>query len=189
MSELVLHPTNTAQWHALVNEAQSSCELDLEEELESYLVFLLMRFTDRPDMASSVMALKFLESSGSDGRVRADRMRDVGDQCLLYCGLFPSRAIRKRVRISYFVDLGRSAFHDLAERTENSLADLYHSLAFGFVGMMDVLQAMRCLNEQAGLDPALAIDLWRASGSRMARNQVRAACGDNIEPLIPRHRR
>jgi len=34
---LQLHPTSTAQWHALILEAQSSCTTFLQEELESYL--------------------------------------------------------------------------------------------------------------------------------------------------------
>ena len=46
MSELYLQPTPVAQWHALVNEAQLGCDVELGEELESYLVFMLMRFSD-----------------------------------------------------------------------------------------------------------------------------------------------
>ena len=57
MSKLVLHPTSTAQWHSLVCEAESASNIYLDEELQSYLVFLLMRFLDKPAMAAKVLAL------------------------------------------------------------------------------------------------------------------------------------
>ena len=46
MTRLILEPTSVAQWQALVREAQSECNCNLDETLESYLVFLLMRFGD-----------------------------------------------------------------------------------------------------------------------------------------------
>ena len=45
MNKLILHPTDISQWHALVNEAQAATRLILNENTESYLVFLLMRFS------------------------------------------------------------------------------------------------------------------------------------------------
>ena len=30
MKQLILHPTDISQWHALVNEAQAATRLDLE---------------------------------------------------------------------------------------------------------------------------------------------------------------
>ena len=52
MKSLVLQPTDTAQWHALVAEAQHACQHTLTETLESYLVFMLMRFTGRHDLVA-----------------------------------------------------------------------------------------------------------------------------------------
>ena len=44
MKRLVLHATDTAQWQALVHEAEAAAECSLSVETESYLVFTLMRF-------------------------------------------------------------------------------------------------------------------------------------------------
>ena len=41
MGVLLLQPTTTAQWQSLVKDAESSSNLRLNNELESYLVFLL----------------------------------------------------------------------------------------------------------------------------------------------------
>ncbi len=55
-NKLIVHPTDLAQWHALINEAQAMRSLQLAEDLESYVVFLLMRFTSRPEIASTILA-------------------------------------------------------------------------------------------------------------------------------------
>lgn len=160
----------TAQWHKLVTDAEYSAGTQLNEELESYLVFLLMRFTSRPDIAASILALEFLEGSQHSGAIRQNSLRDVGDKCLLYSGLFPMRARRRRVRISYFVDLGRSAYHSLAEDTHASLAGLFAQLAEGFVSVMDVMHAMRRLDtNELVLDPLAAHELWTDTGSKQAQ--------------------
>lgn len=175
MSSLVVDANITSQWHTLVTEAQARVGVSLNEDLESYLVFLLMRFCNKPEMAGSVLALDYLVGSTSTGQVRKDRLRDVGDQCLLYSGLFPKRAERRRVRISYFVDLGRSAYLSLSDIPQAAMAMLYANLAEGFVMVMDTLQAMRSMDEQTlALDPIQAMELWQDTGSQHARAVLRA---------------
>ena len=44
MAQLILEPTPQAQWQALVHEAQTACHHQLDETLESYLVFLSYNF-------------------------------------------------------------------------------------------------------------------------------------------------
>ncbi len=174
MEALLLHPTSTAQWHALVAEAQSKTTRHLDEELESYLIFLLMRFTSKPEMATSIMALQYLQGIFEIGRLRQERLRDVGDQCLLYSGLFPQRAQRRRVEISYFVDIGRSAYRELSNCSIKSASEMYAHLSDGFVALMDVLQSMRDLGtQQARLSPLDAFSLWRDTGSQHAEQTLR----------------
>ena len=185
MSHLVLHPTSEAQWHALVTEAAHSVNCKLDEDMESYLVFLLMRFATRPEMAERVMALDYLESMQMTGDKRFDQLRDVGDQCLLYSGLFPARSLRKRVSVTYYVDLGRSAYQQLAEILQHSLAQLYGQIAHGFIHMMDVLHAMRDMDQQNRLQPVLAWDLWQVTGSRYAEKIIRETAGKEVFTGIP----
>ena len=88
MPSLVLHPTSTSQWHELVREAASTAEHRLDEELESYLVFLLMRFVTNRAIASRILAEEYLQGQLESGSVRREKLRDVGDQCLLFVGAF-----------------------------------------------------------------------------------------------------
>lgn len=174
MSDLVLGPNSTAQWHTLVREAEQAVGCELAEDLESYLVFLLMRFASKPELAHSVLALEYLHGQASGGGLRHERLREVGDKCLLYSGLFPQRARRRRVRLSYFVDLGRGAYHTLAQNSAHLHADTYEALAEDFVRLMDVLQIMRRLRGgEAPLDPMAALELFRDTGSAGARRMLR----------------
>ncbi len=158
MSDLILGATITAQWQALIKEAETLNHKTLSEDLESYLVFLLIRFTEKPELAKSVLALEYLYSFDSPTR-QIIQLQDIGDKCLLLAGLFPERAERKRVKISYFIELGQGAYSSVANASKIELAKLYNALCHSFVGLMDTLHAAR---ELAGkqLTPLQATSLW-----------------------------
>lgn len=171
MKQLLLEPTATAQWQSLVREAESACHRQLGPELQSYLVFLLMRFITRPEMATAVLATEYLRGSQSTGQVRVVRLREVGDCCLLYSGLFPKRAERKLVRVSYFVELGRTAYDEVAHGLAKSSAQMYQHLAAAFIVLMEVLQAMRILGGDS-LGPLHAVELWNDTGIKGALREL-----------------
>lgn len=187
MKSLVLQPTETAQWHALVSEAQQACHLQLDEALESYLVFMLMRFAERPDLAAKIMALEFLGAQARDPR-QHDKLREVGDQCLLFSGLFPQIPERRLVRVSYFVHLGRGAYEQLSSIVDRKSHRLYRRLADAFVGIMDVLQAMRGISGEPVLGPLASAELWADTGSSAAF-RILSNSTDGIPTTTPsRHR-
>lgn len=198
MNKLVLQPTATAQWHDLVNEAQQAAHCQLDESLESYLVFLLERFSRRPDMLSRIVGMEYLETLAHGGRQR-DQLRDIGDHCLLFSGLFPQLAERRLVKISYFVSLGRSAYLRIATDwydSEQQATDLYTGLAQGFVQLMDILQAIRGLDDEhkEQLKPIQAFELWQETGSRQAyrlltsfSDAVPTAVSSDDDPNTPVH--
>src|SRR3569833_1614669 len=166
MSRLVVFACFLVVWLSFVCVVLVVSLCFLVVVLVCYLVFLLMRFTEKPEIAASVMALDYLRSMQLSGHLAQDQLREVGDKCLLYSGLFPERAARRRVKVSYFVDLGRSAYQHLSGRLGHDAATLYQRLAYTFVGLMDVLQTMRELGQQqARPDPLRAYELWRDTGS------------------------
>ncbi len=142
---LILYPTDTSQWYALVNEAQAQQFCYLDESLESYLVFLLMRYTNQPQLLSSVLALDFLNSETMLGKQRFVKLRDLGDKSLLFAGLFPGIAQKKQVNINYFIDIGQSAYAMISIE-DDSVADLYAGLCHEFKLLQNLLAAMRHLS-------------------------------------------
>lgn len=170
MGELFLQPTSLAQWYSAVNEAQVRAPVGLTNSIESYLVYLLMRFSTKPHEIQSVFALDFLNGAHLTGEARLEQLRDVGDKCLILSGLFPGRAMRRCLRISYFVDLGKTAYESIPTQIFESENDLYYQLARAFVPMMDVLFTLRALsNRQPTLhDLHQAEEIWQQTGSRYA---------------------
>ncbi len=172
MRSLLLHPTSTAQWQALIHEAQETLSIRLEEDLESYLVFLLMRFVERPMVAHSVLGLDFLQSTQKLQNGQPPTMlKEVGDKCLLFAGLFPERATRKRVDQLYFVKLGQTAYATLSEHEHAKQANLFSTLCTQFIILTDILQATRDISTT---DHNLLeqIERWQSSGSQLAWKKI-----------------
>ena len=172
MARLILEPTSVAQWQALVQEAQTACDRRIDETLESYLVFLLMRFADRPHCTARIMARDYLESQHLSGTPRLDRLREVGDHCLLFSGLFPQLAERRLVRISYFVNIGRNSYRQLSAVLDRGVSTVYGHLSDAFIVLMDILHAMRELGGETLLTPIQAMELWQETGSHRCYRQV-----------------
>lgn len=171
MPQLILEPSAMATWQRAVQEAARHAAAELDVERESYLVFLLMRYLRGAELLRAVLALEFLEGLRQPRRHRRDALQRVGDQCLVLAGLFPEQAARRRVRLSYFVDLGRSAYDGVAEVEAASNAELYHGLAETFVDLADVLRALRAREHTPLMSLMEAVDRHLATGSPMA-----AAC-------------
>ena len=164
---LILEQTEIAHWHALIREAEAECSCHLDESMESYLVFTLMRFMKDQDLASQAMALDYLRSHHLPKSMRLDQLRDIGDQCLLVSGLYPRRAEKRLVRVSYYVNMGRSAYHHISDQVQKSAGDLYRELAEAFVILMDLLQTIREFSTPA-LQPIQNLELWSDTGSQRA---------------------
>ncbi|MDX1252431.1 MAG: hypothetical protein IDH49_09345 [Gammaproteobacteria bacterium] len=187
MESLVINPTATAQWQALVMEAQAAAGCRLDEDMESYLVFLLMRFAGEPGAVKRILALDYLRAMDQAGRIRQEGLREVGDVCLIHAGLFPLQAQRRRVAISYFVDLGRSAYWQLAGYLQGGSSGVYAHLAHDFVRLMDILQIMRTMSGQPfPLGLTHAYELWNDTGSTRAYAELSAAT-DALPVKVARH--
>ena len=170
MKLLLPNPNIMALWRGIIHEAESICAISLKEELESYLVFLLTRFTNKPELVKQIMASEFLHSMSLGPHQRAFALQEIGDKCLIFSGLFPKIAEKRHVKIGYFVQMGSSAY-SVISKTGN---DVYDLLAHQFIPMMDVLQSIRCYsNEFPDLMPLEAYELWNQTGSHRALKILR----------------
>ena len=143
MSQLILYPTEISQWQALVNEAQHSTQLHLNQDTESYLVFLLMRFTHSADWIDSVLALDVLESKYARHKLKIQKLSAVGDKSLLFSGLFPGVATKRHVSKRYYTEMGRAAYLTVSALQTAESAALYKQLGIQFVSLQTILQSLR----------------------------------------------
>ncbi len=187
MPRLKSEPTAIAEWHTLVQSAGAACGTQLNEPLEAYLVFMLMRFSTRTHLGRRAIALDYLTAMQQPD-ARPEHLRDTGDECLLVCGLFPQRARRKRVPFSYFVDLGRGAYGTLADRGAASDTEPFDALAARFITLMEILQAMRPADHAQSLSPLEAAEFAQETGSRRAWERL-CPTDATLAPAGPKHRR
>lgn len=158
---LLIANTDLVLWQDLVKKAEESCHINLEKNLEAYLVSLLIRYVDKPQVVKQLFAKAFLQALALERHARDHALREIGDKCLIYSGLFPKSAHKKQVTISYFVHLGQSAYAHVSK----AASDIYQLLASQFVILMDILQSIRA---QPDMLPLEAYEQWTEVGSRRA---------------------
>ena len=147
MGAILASSKEVALWYILVNDAEYRIGCQLPLDIESYLVFLLMRYTRKREMAGSVLSIEFMEALNFRGAERKSALKEVGDTCLLYAGLFPKRAKRLRVPDDYFANMGRGAYRLLSSATGDGFQDVYASLSGDFVFLSRVLAATRTVEK------------------------------------------
>ncbi|OGT45181.1 MAG: hypothetical protein A3E83_07855 [Gammaproteobacteria bacterium RIFCSPHIGHO2_12_FULL_41_20] len=157
--------TEVTLWQDMVRHGEDMCAVSLREELEAYLVFLLMRYMSHPEVTKQILAAKFLESVQVQGAQRHAILQSLGDESLLFAGLFPHLAEKRQVKLRYFVEIGKAAYESISLKTN----DLFWSLAQQFVMLMDVLQSIhQHSKEVTDLLPLEAYERWNTVGSQRA---------------------
>ncbi|OGT25596.1 MAG: hypothetical protein A3B71_06070 [Gammaproteobacteria bacterium RIFCSPHIGHO2_02_FULL_42_43] len=138
------------EWHNLLIEAQEKSGHTLIEPVEHYVLITLDAYTAQLKLATSALAIEFLENVHVNHVRDFQKLRSVGDQCLILAGLFPERAIRKRVSRDYFTHLGENAYYILSYAQVPIHIDhsLFYLLSENFSDLVQVLQAMRWVNDR-----------------------------------------
>jgi hypothetical protein len=163
--KVIVNSTPVALWQTIIHEAEIACALTLPQELEAYVVMLMLRYMNKPELAQEVMATLLMEGLNQGASKREATLQKVGDTCLLFSGLFPGIAEKRLVKISYFINIGRGAYATVS-KTSN---DLYAMLADQFVSIMDILQSVgQYAHRHPDLLPIQAYDLWNECGSQRA---------------------
>lgn len=155
-----------AGWRGLLTQAQQNARSFLPDVVEEYVVCLLYR-TLGSAAEGRRLALRFAQRLlATDGRT-ARNLAAVGDQCLLFAGLFPEHAIRQRIPLSYFVQVGGQAYREYAAARRGDERAIYQTLGAHFVPALDALLGIRELNAGGGpcLDGLNAFQLWSEAGS------------------------
>ncbi len=184
MGKISTDSTVESEWHQLVLDAAKKCNQELDEDLESYLVFALIRFTRQTDLASSVLALEYLQGIDKSGHQKYEHLRDLGDKCLLYSGLFPQSSQRKMVNLGYYVNIGISSYSQISSLFHKGFAKLYDRLASCFVSLTDVLHSMRELGGIPVMTEKEKYSYWLNFNSQYAKQSLEEYYG--VVPMRPR---
>lgn len=183
-------PASEPQWRLLLGQAEALTGYVLDRDTGDYLVQLLIRTATQPRLLSGLLALDRLTQQAA-GASRLAHLRDIGDQCLLFAGLFPHEAAERNVRVSHFISLGRTAYRQADDLLGQS--SVFGQICDGFVALLELLHAMRELGEGCvRLTPLHAFELWDDTGSDRALRYirsftsaipVRSPAGESLPPM------
>lgn len=152
MTAILTDTPQLALWTDLVREAENAIGTRLDEELESYLVFLLIAHTRDVHLHHNAVALDYLLARAESGARHRQELRQIGDRCLLLAGLYPEQAERRMVSVGYFLTLGSRAYDELSSALRAGMAELYERLARAFARLARVtLEVRRQMREIAPL--------------------------------------
>ena len=161
-----LQVAEAAGWRALLTYGQQSARTFLLREAENYLVALLYRRLGSTASNDREQSLRFARQLVNDNRTNSQDLGAVGDHCLLFAGLFPEHAMRQGTPLASFVQVGQQAWRDHAARLSGEDAERYRQLAGEYIRMLDVLLAVRQMNNPGPCIDALnAWQLWQETGS------------------------
>lgn len=146
---------------------------------EHYLVQLLASYATQP-IDDTPLALKMLEALDAEPRARRERLREVGDTSLFLSGFWSDSLARRPVDVDYYIDLGGSAYGELAKTgagwSRDPYGDVYEALAENFARFVDVLDAVsrRVMPALAPQDIVKLYDRWVRTRSRWAAKRLAA---------------
>lgn len=170
-----MNPTTPSHWLTLVSQAKISTGSIISEQAENYLIGLLTHFSAKPLTMARALAFDFLSDPAMQAKSLAEQLKGIGDHCLLFAGLFPHYAERRKIRLGQMVELGQHAYRQLHESAPFEHGGQYADLAREFVTLMDLLHSIRELRDgRARLSPLHAFDLWSDTGSRHALRVIRS---------------
>jgi hypothetical protein len=159
-------------FHELVVEALGQQNLSASESTECYLVGLLREFATAP-ITDQPLALVLARAQEPSDRVRA--LKEVGDTSLYVSGFFSESLKRRIVQPDYYLQLGESAYRELAHRLRtSSVAEIYEELAHKFPRFVDVLGSVREQIDLWGADVCRLYEAWLATRSDWIEARLRA---------------
>jgi hypothetical protein len=130
-------------FHDLVRGAMRTHEVESSEPAEHYLVALLERFAKpAPGWDSRPLALEYLESLHTTRPHRCAKLKHVGDTALFLSGMFMEHLERRAVSTTYYMTLGRIAYHQLATLAPSDTeerGDVFAEIAQRFPDFVRVL--------------------------------------------------
>jgi hypothetical protein len=164
-----------------VTDALKSRKISHSPLANEYLVKLLTHYifadnlfdetTDGGKKTRSTLAELYLKAMNSETNVRYDLLKKLGDTSLYITGFFSESLNRKVVDVSYYVNMGESAFHSLANTVnEEAYSNLYKDFSKHFVKYMEALNYIsKQTNLQKDSNLLKLYENYQKTGSELMR--------------------
>ena len=145
MAFMHFEPTSISQWYALLKDTLEQTGKKLDDSVESYVILTLDHYAKDASWTNATIAIEFLETVSALPQSH-EKLRSVGDRCLILSGLFPERAKKVNVSTRYYIDIGQQAYLFLSDNTHLKYdPKLFAKLGHHFGELAHLLQHMRLL--------------------------------------------
>ncbi len=138
---LIIEPTAISAFYTLVKDGERKSGIALEDDLQAFVVYALLRNIDNNTLKEFTFAEAFLEAFHKDDIARLEK---VVDHSLIYAGLYPKRAEKMGLSRSYYLDIGVMASEQLSSyyaKIKSSYYEVYYKIACQFHSLVEVLKA------------------------------------------------
>lgn len=128
--------------YEIILEAEARTSINLEEEIEAFVVHTFAKYMEQPNIPTDAIALKMLHTVSEVGELRKKHFQQIAEECLLIYGLNLNR--RKWPSNTYFKDMGVIALEYRAY-SERPADQMYERIAKRFEEMGCILNNIRTL--------------------------------------------
>lgn len=181
--DLVMSPREF--FHGKIKDASRRLNVELDEHVEFYLVDLLTKFVtienirgdgdDSDDLLSTPLAFMLKRAVEASAEKQPFLYRRLGDTSLYVSGFFQDYFNRKTFDITYYINMGASAYEHASSLTKNQprddgLPETLELLARNFTKVVDVVaQASDTTALHQDSNIILLYERWNRSGSERLR--------------------
>ena len=124
-------------------EAQGKSQVFLASDMEAFLVHVIARTIDKPNIWDRPIAIKILGAQTLSGTLRATALQSIGEECLFIDGWQVKQA--RWPTQTYFIDMGEIAF-GMASVSTRPADKLLELVSNNFKLMSAILKTARTLN-------------------------------------------
>ena len=174
-----------------VDEAKLAASLSLNLDVEFYLVNLLCDFIDptkinhalstkdveEKNFMNRPLALIFQDALNSPETERLEKLRRLGDISLYISGFFQDYFNRKTFDVSYYVDLGSSAYEQVAALKKSNSSNtgrqsgVFRDMAREFTHLVDLIARVSESFHPSAQDTLAIYEKWlNLESDRHAKN-------------------
>lgn len=184
--ELALVTEPAEYFRELVLQALSKQKIKTQPETEFYLVNLLSQFITTETLFSrdgeghlkdEPLVLKLKEAIETpEPTVQKLLYRQIGDVSLYTAGFFQDSLNRKLVDVDYYINIGGSAYKNVAERAEE-MRKVFAELASRFGTFVDVLAEVSSVTTPKNTEQDILrlYELWMKTKSERAEKALKEA--------------
>lgn len=190
MSSAIVEAANVESFfHESLSDSISSQNVDVCDETVVYMTQLLTRYVhsdelfeqDEDGVRLKPLAVLYCNAAAaSDHQARRDYLKKLGDLALFVSGWFAHTLERRRVGVSYYVQMGECAYDWLSGCRAGTVRDrvftrIFQDLATHFNEMRDVISEIHMsVDARSDSDLLGLYELWRRSGSSRAAELLRS---------------